>query len=114
MKDLIDETAYVDALPANQWCGSRRGSSRPRQAGAHHKIGTPLSCRSSAPLPTRLELSFAIIDWAAIVIESVDWSGPGGRQLTGHFVTYIASDLAAGTPASGATDFGVHVISLIQ
>jgi hypothetical protein len=26
----------------------------------------------------------------------------------------IATDLAAGDPISGATDFGVHVITLIQ
>ena len=37
------------------------------------------------------------------------------RELTGHFVTFIATDLAAGkTVADPTTDFGVHVITLTQ
>ena len=88
---------------------------RPVKQGLNDKIGTPLffpvfdTTANSGP-----NYFFHIIGWAAFVIESVDSWGPGGRQLTGHFVTYIASDLAAGDPASGTTDFGVHVISLIQ
>ena len=40
---------------------------------------------------------FHVIGWAAFVIDAggVDW-GSHTRQLTGHFVTFIATDLASG------------------
>jgi hypothetical protein len=115
LKDWI-ENGYVDALPANQWYGVKTGETvGPVKQGLTDRIGTPLFFPVfDTTANSGSSYFFHIIGWAAFVIESVDSWGPGGRQLTGHFVTYIASDLAAGDPASGATDFGVHVISLIQ
>ena len=42
-------------------------------------------------------LVYHVIGWAAFVIDvgGVDW-GSHTRQLTGHFVTFIATDLASG------------------
>jgi hypothetical protein len=59
--------------------------------------------------------SFHVIAWAAFVIDpgGVVWS-PANKQIRGHFTTLIATDLAAGDPISGATDYGVHVITLTQ
>ncbi len=58
--------------------------------------------------------SFHVIGWAAFVIDvgGVDW-GSHVKSLTGHFVTFIATDVAGGNPNSDpANDFGVHVITL--
>jgi hypothetical protein len=115
LKDWI-ENGYAPALPANQWYGVKTGETvGPVKQGLTDRIGVPLffpvfdTTANSGP-----DYFFHIIGWAAFVIESVDSWGPAGRQLTGHFVTFIATDLAAGDPATGTTDFGVHVISLIQ
>ena len=56
-----------------------------------------------------------MIGWAAFVIDDVvKWSGDD-HELIGHFVTFIATDLAAGNPITDpGTDFGVHVITLTQ
>ncbi len=45
--------------------------------------------------------SFHIIGWAAFVIDptGVNWDGRRREQLTGHFVTFIATDLAGGGTA---------------
>ena len=48
---------------------------------------------------------------------STKWSsGPASEhELTGHFVTFIATDLAAGNPITDPNnDFGVHVITLTK
>ena len=102
--------------PPTSGTASRRARrSAPSSRGSTTRIGTPLFFPVfDTTANSGSSYFFHIIGWAAFVIESVDSWGPGGRQLTGHFVTYIASDLAAGDPASGTTDFGVHVISLIQ
>jgi hypothetical protein len=60
---------------------------------------------------------FHVIGWAAFVIDQVvNWQGndePGNHVLTGHFVTFIATDVAAGgTIPDPNLDFGVHVITL--
>ena len=62
---------------------------------------------------------FHVIGWAAFVIdEVVSWNGneaPGNHVLIGHYVTFIATDLAAGeTLPDPANDFGVHVITLTK
>ena len=60
--------------------------------------------------------SFHVIGWAAFVIDvgGVDW-GSHVKSLTGHFVTFIATDVAGGNPnADPANDFGVHVITLTK
>jgi Putative Flp pilus-assembly TadE/G-like len=56
---------------------------------------------------------YHVIGWAAFVIdEVVTWTG-NEHEFTGHFVTFIATDLAAGgTISDPDLDFGVHVITL--
>ena len=54
---------------------------------------------------------YRVIGWAAFVIdEVVKWNGvdqPGNHVIEGHFVTFIASDLAAGNPITDPeTNFG--------
>jgi hypothetical protein len=115
LKDWI-ENGYADALPANQWYGVKTGETvGPIKQGFNDRIGVPLffpvfdNVANSGP-----NYFFHIVGWAAFVITSVDSWGPGGRQLSGHFVTYTTSDLPAGLPISGGFDFGVHVITLLQ
>jgi hypothetical protein len=115
LKDWI-ENGYADALPANQWYGVKTGETvGPIKQGFNDRIGVPLffpvfdTVANSGP-----NYFFHIVGWAAFVITSVDQWGPGGRQLSGHFVTYTTSDLPAGLPISGGFDFGVHVITLLQ
>jgi len=62
---------------------------------------------------------YHIIGWAAFVIDDVvKWNGhddPGNHVLEGHFVTFIATDLAAGgTITDPSLNFGVKVITLTQ
>jgi hypothetical protein len=56
-----------------------------------------------------------VIGWAAFVIDDVvKWSGHI-HELRGHFVTFIATDLAAGNPITNPSlDFGLHVIVLTK
>jgi Putative Flp pilus-assembly TadE/G-like len=58
---------------------------------------------------------FHVIGWAAFVIdEVVKWAGQE-HAFTGHFVTFIATDVAAGNPITDPSkDFGVHVITLTK
>jgi Putative Flp pilus-assembly TadE/G-like len=58
---------------------------------------------------------FHVIGWAAFVIdEVVKWAGQE-HVFTGHFVTFIATDVAAGNPITDPdNDFGVHVITLTK
>ncbi len=113
------ETGFPAALPANQWYGVKTGQTiGPIRQGFQDRAGTPLffpvfdTTNNSGP-----NWYFHVIGWAAFVVHTgpndIKWT-PSQKSLTGHFVTYIATDLAAGDPISGATDFGVHVISLVQ
>jgi Flp pilus assembly protein TadG len=115
LKDWI-ENGYPDALPSNQWYGVKTGETvGPVKQGLNDRLGVPLFfpvfdvVANSGP-----NYFFHIIGWASFVITSVDSWGPGGRQLTGHFVTYTTSDLPKGDPISGSNDFGVHVITLTK
>ncbi len=108
---------YADALPANEWYGVKTGETiGPVKHGFELRVGTPLffpvfdQVASDGP-----NYFFHIIGWAAFVIhpDGITW-GPQGRQLIGHFTTFIATDLAAGGAINGAIDFGVHTITLIQ
>jgi len=115
LKDWI-ETGYPDALPSNQWYGVKTGETvGPVKQGFQDRLNVPLffpvfdTVANSGP-----NYFFHVIGWAAFVITNVDSWGPGGRQLTGHFVTYTTSDLPAGLPATSSSDFGVHVITLVQ
>jgi Flp pilus assembly protein TadG len=116
LKDWIDN-GYADALPANQWYGVKTGETvGPVKQGFTDRIGVPLffpvfdATANSGP-----NFFFHIIGWAAFVIDpgGIVW-GPQGRSLTGHFTTYTATDLASGGTITGATDFGVHIITLTQ
>jgi Flp pilus assembly protein TadG len=111
------ENGYAPPLPSNEWYGVKTGETvGPVKHGFENMIGTALffpvfdQVANSGP-----SYFFHIIGWAAFVIHpnGVTW-GPQGRELVGHFTTFIATDLAGGGPISGATDFGVHTITLIQ
>jgi Flp pilus assembly protein TadG len=111
------EDGYPDPLPSGEWYGVKTGETvGPVKHGFDNMVGTPLffpvfdQIANSGP-----SYFFHIIGWAAFVIHSngVTW-GPQGRVLVGHFTTFIATDLAGGGPVSGATDFGVHTITLVQ
>lgn len=117
LKDWI-ETGYADALPANQWYGVKTGETvGPVKQGFTDRVGVPLFFPVFDQVATSggSNYFFHIIGWAAFVINpsGVTWTSQK-RSLTGHFVTYTATDLAAGDPIGGATDFGVHVITLTQ
>jgi Flp pilus assembly protein TadG len=108
---------YGSALPANQWYGIKTGESVGQvRSGLDSRAGTgqplffPVWDQYSGSGPT-----YHIVGWAAFVIDArgVNWSSQT-RQLTGHFVTFTATDLASGGTIGGATDFGVHVITLTQ
>jgi len=62
---------------------------------------------------TATTAGYHVIGWAAFVIDDIGkWAGKE-HILTGHFTTYIATDLAAGNPITDPTkDFGVHIITL--
>lgn len=117
LKDWI-ETGYADALPANQWYNVKTGETiGPVKQGFTDRVGVALFFPVFDTVATSggSAYYFHIIGWAAFVIDptGVTWTSQK-RQLTGHFVTYTATDLAAGDPIGGATDFGVHVITLTQ
>lgn len=116
LRDWI-QNGYGSALPANQWYGIKTGESiGPVSQGLQSRAGTgqplffPVWDQYSSSGPT-----FHIVGWAAFVIDAggVNW-GSHTRELTGHFVTFTATDLASGGTIGGATDFGVHVITLTQ
>ena len=116
LEDWI-ENGYSSALPANQWYGIKTGETvGPVNHGFESRAGTgqplffPVWDQYSSAGP-----AYHVVGWAAFVIDAggVDW-GSHTRQLTGHFVTFTATDLASGGTIGGATDFGVHVITLTQ
>jgi hypothetical protein len=107
---------YADALPSNQWYGVKTGQTiGPIRLAFEARLGVPLFfpvfdlVSNDGP-----NYYFHIIGWAAFVITNVDSWSPSEKRLTGYFATYIATDLAAGDPATGAIDYGVHVISLVE
>jgi Flp pilus assembly protein TadG len=118
LRDWIDcNPCYPNALPANKWYSVKTGQNTGPisqglndAANARRQLIFPVFDVADAGVP-----SFHVVAWAAFVIDvgGVSWS-PQNKQITGHFETLIATDLAAGDPISGATDFGVHVITLIQ
>jgi Flp pilus assembly protein TadG len=115
LKDWI-ENGFSAALPSSQWYGVKTGETvGPVKQGFTNRIGIPLFFPVFDQV-TNIGSSyfFHIVGWSAFVIDEVVQWGPGGRTLKGHFVTFIATDLAAGGPISGADDYGVHVITLIQ
>jgi Flp pilus assembly protein TadG len=108
---------FADALPANRWYGVKTGQNTgPIQQGlqdaatARRTLIFPVFDVADASVP-----SFHVVAWAAFLIDptGVTWT-PSNKRITGHFTTLIATDLAAGDPIAGATDYGVHTISLTQ
>jgi Flp pilus assembly protein TadG len=104
---------FPGSLPANQWYDVKTGETvGPIQHAFNQMVGQPLLF----PVwDQTLNGMYHIVGWAAFVIEpgGVHWTSKT-RQLTGHFTTFTATDLASGGTIGGATDFGVHVITLTQ
>jgi hypothetical protein len=114
MKDWL-ENGYTDFLPIDE--------DYPAANGEKNGIKTELEDAADAqrvllfPVfdTANASTGYHVIGWAAFVIDDVvKWSGKD-HELTGHFVTYIATDLAAGNPITDPnSDFGVHVIALTK
>jgi hypothetical protein len=113
MKTWLDN-GYPDYLPVNTTYppanGEKNGikSNLQSAADAHRVLLFPV-------YDTATVTGYHVIGWAAFVIDNIGkWTGKE-HVLTGHFVIFIATDLAAGNPITDlSSDFGVHVISLTQ
>jgi Flp pilus assembly protein TadG len=118
LRDWIEcAPCYPNALPANKWYSVKTGQNTGPisqglndAANARRTLLFPVFDVADATVP-----SFHVVAWAAFLIDvgGVTWS-PSNKQITGHFTTLIATDLAAGDPIAGATDYGVHTITLTQ
>lgn len=118
MKDWLTD-GYPDALPINTFYppanGEKNGIKKELEEAAEEQRTLLFPVFDLAQDPD----GYHVIGWAAFVIdEVVKWNGvdePGNHVIEGHFVTFIASDLAAGNPITDpATNFGVKVITLTQ
>jgi hypothetical protein len=117
LQDVV-ENGWPGVLPSQKWYGIKTGNTvgpvshgLQDAADAHKILLFPVWDVASAA-----DRTFHIIGWAAFVIDptGVDW-GSQDKRLTGHFTTFIATDVAGGGGAPGATnDFGVHVVNLTQ
>ena len=113
MKNWL-ENGYPDFLPMNTTYppanGEKNGIKKQLDdaAAAHRVLLFPV-------YDTANSTGYHVIGWAAFVIDKVEkWTGKD-HVFTGHFVTFIATDLAAGNPITDPSkDFGVHVITLTQ
>jgi Flp pilus assembly protein TadG len=113
MKNWLDN-GYPDFLPINTNYppanGEKNGIKSQLQsaADAHRVLLFPV-------YDTATVTGYHVIGWAAFVIDDIGkWAGKE-HVLTGHFVTFLATDLAAGNPITDPSlDFGVHVITLTQ
>jgi Flp pilus assembly protein TadG len=113
MKNWLDN-GYPDYLPIDTTYppanGEKNGIKTELQsaADAHRTLLFPV-------YDTATVTGYHVIGWAAFVIDDIGkWAGKE-HVLTGHFVTFLATDLAAGNPITDPSlDFGVHVITLTQ
>ena len=113
MKNWLDN-GYPDYLPVNTTYppanGEKNGIQTQLQnaADAHRVLLFPVYDSATAT-------GYHVIGWAAFVVDNIGkWAGKE-HILTGHFVTFLATDLAAGNPITDPSlDFGVHVITLTQ
>jgi Putative Flp pilus-assembly TadE/G-like len=119
------DPCYDDALPSNKWYGVKTGvTAGPIRQGLEYAAATGMtlffpvfdkSCPGD-PSCASSDKSFHIIGWAAFVIDpdGVNWQGGQNqpKELTGHFVTFIATELASG--GTGGANFGVQVITLTK
>ena len=114
MKDWL-ENGYPDYLPINTAYppanGEKNGIQQQLEDAAEHQRVLLFPVYD----PAKSITDYYVIGWAAFVIDDVvSWSGQD-HELIGHFVTFIATDLAAGNPITDPTnDFGVHVITLTK
>jgi hypothetical protein len=114
MKDWL-ENGYTDFLPIEEDYppanGEKNGIKKELEdaADAQRVLLFPVYDTANA------STGYHVIGWAAFVIDDVvKWTGKL-HELTGHFVTFIATDLAAGNPITDLNkDFGVHVITLTK
>lgn len=112
MKDWL-ENGYPDYLPVNADYppanGEKNGIKKELEDAADEERVLLFPVFDSASAST----GYHIIGWAAFVIDDVvKWTGHE-HEFTGHFVTFIATDLAGGgTIPDPDFDFGVHVITL--
>jgi Putative Flp pilus-assembly TadE/G-like len=112
LKDWIED-GYPDYLPINTdyppATGDKNGIKNQLEAAADEERTLLFPVYDSASVST----GYHVIGWAAFVIdEVVEWTGKD-HVLTGHFVTFIATELAGGgTIPDPDLDFGVHVITL--
>jgi Putative Flp pilus-assembly TadE/G-like len=118
MKDWLTD-GYPNALPIDTFYppanGEKNGIKKELEdlADAHTELLIPVFDLAQSPD------GYRVIGWAAFVIdEVVNWNGsdiPGNHVIEGHFVTFIASDLAAGNPITDPDkNFGVKVITLTE
>jgi Flp pilus assembly protein TadG len=114
MKDWI-EKSYPDFLPIDEYYpaanGEKNGIKKQLEDAADEERVLLFPVYDTADATN----GYHVIGWAAFVIDDVvKWTGDE-HELTGHFVTFIATDLAAGNPITDLDDdFGVHVITLTQ
>jgi hypothetical protein len=114
MKDWIED-GYPDYLPVNTDYppanGEKNGIKKELQDAADEDRVLLMPVYDTANATT----GYHIIGWAAFVIDDMGkWAGKE-HVITGHFVTFIATDLAGGgTNPDPDTDFGVHVITLTR
>ena len=113
MKDWLT-SGYPDYLPIDTTYppanGEKNGIKTELQdaANAHRVLLFPVYDSAAAS-------GYHVIGWAAFVVDNIGkWAGKE-HILTGHFVTFIATDIAAGNPITDPSkDFGVHVITLTK
>lgn len=109
---------YGAALPSNQWYGVKTGENiGPIKQGFQARAGSPLFFPVFDTVANSgSNYFFHIVGWAAFVIDTdaaaIQWT-PSTKTLRGHFVTFIATDLASDIDP-GAEDFGVHIIQLTE
>ncbi len=109
---------YGGALPSRQWYSVKTGQTvGPIRQGFQARAGTPLFFPVFDTVGNSgSSYFFHIVGWAAFVIDTdtsaITWT-PSVKTLRGHFVTFIATDLATDIDP-GAEDFGVHVIQLTE
>jgi Putative Flp pilus-assembly TadE/G-like len=112
VKDWIED-GYQDFLPVDTdypaATGEKNGIKQALEDAADQERVLMFPVFDTANAST----GYHVVGWAAFVIdEVVKWTG-NEHELTGHFVTFIATDLAGGgTIPDPDLDFGVHVITL--
>jgi Flp pilus assembly protein TadG len=112
MKDWIED-GYPGYLPIDtdypEANGHKHGIKNELDDAIGRTLFVPVFDTASA------STGYHIIGWAAFVIDEIVTWKTDSHVLKGHFVTYIATDLAAGnTLPDPDDDFGVHVITLTK